>query len=66
MTSEGTVSLRKRLRIVLLCAVLQLGNLAGVPMRPDEIAELLHQMNQPKLANVLPTEDAAGDDPVPP
>ena len=26
----------------------------GAPMRPDEIRELMHQMNQPTLAHVLP------------
>jgi hypothetical protein len=34
-----------------------MGVLGGVPMRPDEIQELMHQMNQPALAHVLPTED---------
>jgi hypothetical protein len=52
----------KRLRIVLACAGLQLGVLMGVPMRPDEIKELMHQMNQPKLAHVLPGKDDEGGD----
>jgi hypothetical protein len=30
-------------------------------MRPDEIQALLHQMNQPTVAHVLPTEDEGGD-----
>ena len=56
------MSLKKRLRVVLACAALELGVLAGIPMRPDEIRELMHQMNQPKLAHVLPSEEDAGDD----
>jgi hypothetical protein len=58
------MSLAKRLRVIFLCATLQLGVLAGVPMRPDEIQELMNQINQPKLAHVLPTEEDDGDDPV--
>jgi hypothetical protein len=60
---EGFVSLKKRLRVFLACAGLELGVLMGVPMRPDQIAELMHQMNQPTLAHALPSEDDAGDDP---
>lgn len=57
------MSLLKRLRVVFVCLTLQVGVLAGVPMRPDDIRELMHQMNQPALAHVLPTEADEGDDP---
>jgi hypothetical protein len=40
-----------------------MGVLSGVPMRPDEIQDLLNQMNQPKMAHVLRTENDIGDDP---
>jgi hypothetical protein len=56
------VSLKKTLRAVLACAALELGVVAGVPMRPDDIRELMHQMNQPKLAHVLPSEENPGED----
>ena len=56
------MSLRERLRIVLACAALQIGVLVGVPMRPDQIKELMHQMNQPALAHVLPGKDDDGGD----
>jgi hypothetical protein len=56
------VSLKQRLRVLLTCAALEFGVLIGAPMRPDEIRELMHQMNQPKLAHVLRNEDDAGDD----
>jgi hypothetical protein len=55
--------MRSRLRVVLVCAALQMGVLSGVPMRPDEIRELMKQMNQPKMAHVLPGENGEGDDP---
>jgi hypothetical protein len=57
------VSLRKKLRVLFVCALLQMGVVAGVPMRPDEIEELLRQTNQPTLAHVLPTHADDGDDP---
>ena len=59
------MSFKKRLRVFLACAGLELGVLMGVPMRPDQIEELMHQMNQPKLAHVLRNEDDAGEPPDP-
>jgi hypothetical protein len=55
--------LRKKLRVLFVCAVLEWGVLVGAPMRPEEIEELMHQMNQPKLAQVLPAESDEGDGP---
>jgi hypothetical protein len=49
--------------------MLEFAALAGVPMRPEEIQELMRQMNQPKLAHVLRDENDSGDgdtDPEPP
>lgn len=57
------MSFGKRLRTVFVCAFLELGTLAGVPMRPQEIQELMQQMNAPKLAHVLPSEEDEGGDP---
>jgi hypothetical protein len=57
------VSLKKRLRTIFLCAALELGVLSGVPMRPEEIRALMNQINQPKVAHVLPSADQDGDDP---
>jgi hypothetical protein len=56
------VSLKKRLRVVLVCMALETGVLVGAPMRPEEIQSLLHQLNQPKLAHVVPSENDVGDD----
>ena len=55
------MSWKKKLRTLLVCVVLEMGVLSGAPMRPEEIEEMMHQMNQPKLAHVLPTEDEDGD-----
>jgi hypothetical protein len=57
------MSFARRLRVFFLCATLQVGVLAGVPMRPDEIQELMQQMNLPKLAKQLPCKEESGDDP---
>jgi hypothetical protein len=57
------VSLKERLRVVLACAALEFAVLIGAPMRPDQIQELMHQMNQPTIAHVLREDDDAGDDP---
>ena len=57
------MSLRKRLRTIVVCATLELAVLSGVPMRPEEIRALMEQLNQPKLAHALPAEEQSGDDP---
>ena len=61
-TSEDAVSLVYRLRVFVLCVALEMGVLSGAPMRPDEIQELMNQMNQPKMAHALPSENDEGDD----
>jgi hypothetical protein len=57
------VSFTARLRTILLCSVLQVGVIFGVPMPPERIQELMHHMNQPKLAHVLPADEDGGGDP---
>jgi len=57
------MSIASRLRVLVLCTALEMGVISGVPMRPGEIQELMNQMNQPKVAHVLPTENDSGSDP---
>ena len=57
------MSLKKRLRTILVCVALEFGVLSGVPMRPDEIRALMDQINQPKVAQTLPASEQPGDDP---
>ncbi len=57
------MSLKKRLRTIFLCVALELGVMSGVPMRPEEIRALMNQINQPKLAHVLPSEEEDGNGP---
>lgn len=47
------MSFQSRLRKLLLCCALQLGVLAGTPMRPEQIEELLRTMRQTKVVRTL-------------
>ena len=51
-----------RLRTILVCSMLEFAALTGLPMRPEEIEELMHSMNQPKLARTTPEESERSDD----
>ncbi len=55
------MSFVSRLRVFLVCVALEAGVLSGVPMRPDEIQDLMQQMNQAVLAHVLPSDDEGSD-----
>ena len=57
------MSLRHRLRVLTICLALQVGVVSGVPMTPDQVRELMNQMNRPKLAHVLPVPDDDSADP---
>ena len=50
------MSLKNRLRTIACCVVLQAATLIGVPMRPDQVQELMRSLNQPKLARTTPEE----------
>jgi hypothetical protein len=39
-----------------------MGVIAGVPMRPEQIRELMQTMNLPKIVRALPDERDSGDD----
>lgn len=56
-----TLVARKRLRTVLACSVLQLGTMLGIPMRAEQIDELMRTLNDPKRAHALPGQTEAGD-----
>jgi hypothetical protein len=49
------------LRTILTCALLQVGVLFGMPVRVEEVEELLRAMNQPKVAHTE-DQDASKDD----
>lgn len=55
------MSWKQRLRVLVACLTLEMGVVFGVPMRPEQIKELMHQMNQPALAHLLKEEADGGD-----
>ncbi len=56
------MSLTRRLRTVACCAILELGTLVGVPMRPEQIQDLMRSLSTPKMAHTTPEESHRGDD----
>jgi hypothetical protein len=60
------VSLKRRLRTLACCGLLEVGALFGMPMRPEQIQEFMQMLDEAKGAHVLPPEDHAGDPPAEP
>jgi hypothetical protein len=56
------MSIRHRLRTILVCMVLEWSALIGVPMRPEEIVDLMQTMNTPRVVLTNPDEHESGDD----
>ncbi len=52
----------RRLRLSLLCLTLGIGSITGVPMRAEEIEELMRRMNQPNVVHVLRDESDSDED----
>ena len=50
------MSVKYKLRKILLITSLGIGSLLGVPMSPEEIEELLCQLSQPKIEVVVEEE----------
>ena len=58
------VSIKRSLRTLVVCLPLAFGALTGMPMKPEEIEELMHNLNQPKITVTIPGESENGDDPI--
>jgi hypothetical protein len=52
--------MKQRLRTLLMCLPLLIGSVIGVPMRPEQIEELLHTKRQ-KVADIILDESVNGD-----
>jgi hypothetical protein len=48
----------------MFCGILAIASVGGARLRPEEVEELMHAMNQPKLAHTLPDDAENGDDPI--
>ena len=57
------MSMKYKLRTLLLCLPLLAGAFGGLRMRPEEIEDLMHAMNQQKIEYTIPVEGKNGDDP---
>lgn len=57
------MSMKRRLRTILTCALLEAGALMGAAMRVEQLQELLRALSQPKIARTDPKEDRYGDPP---
>jgi hypothetical protein len=57
--------MKKRFRKILLCLVLGMASQMGIPMRAEEIEELMRTMNQPKIVRKYAEEEERGDAPPP-
>ena len=55
------MSLTSRLRTVACCGILELGTLVGVPMRAEQIQDLMRALNAPMIAHTTPEEADRGD-----
>ena len=59
------MSVKQRLRTLVCCVTLEVGTLLGVPMRPEQIQDLMQTLNQPQIAQTNPDESDNGDGPEP-
>lgn len=50
------MSLKHRLRTLLMCLPLLFGAIGGMPMRPEEIEELMRTMNEQKVVMTMEDE----------
>ena len=57
------MTVKQRLRTLLCCIVFEIGALSGVPMRPEQIQDLMHTLNAPKIAQTNPERNTDGDNP---
>jgi hypothetical protein len=57
---------RSRFRTLFLCFVLEVGLIAGIPMRPDEIARLMRSLAGSQAEQKADPDEAAKGDGEPP
>jgi len=61
---EDLLPIKRKLRALFLGLILGMGSIAGMPMRPEEIEELMHSMNQTRICQVIREEhNDAGEPP---
>ena len=56
------MSIKRRLRMLMLCLPLLLGAGMGMQMRPEEIEELMHSANQQTITYTIPGDGETPDE----
>jgi hypothetical protein len=56
------MSLRSKLAKAVFCGMLACASIGGLPLRAEEVEELLQAVNQPKIAHSIPEDAENGDD----
>lgn len=56
------MSIKQALRSLLFTGAVGVGLALGAPLNPNQIEELLHQLNQPKVAHVIRQQNEDDDD----
>lgn len=56
--------LRSRFAKVVFCGLLGLGTMGGAQIRPEELDDLLRQMNDAKVTQIMAADRDEGDEPV--
>ena len=55
------MSLKRRLRTLACCSMLEIAALFGIPMPPEKIQEFMQALNEQKVAHTLPEEKDKGE-----
>ena len=56
------MSIKHKLRMLLLYLPLLAGSLSGVPMRPEDTDQIMEALNEEKIEYVIPDDSENGDD----
>jgi hypothetical protein len=56
------VSIKLKLRMLLFYLPLLAGSLSGVPMRPEDMDQIMEALNQERIEYVIPDDSENGDD----
>ncbi len=56
------MSIKLKLRMLLLYLPLLAGSLSGVPMRPEDMDQIMEALNQERIEYVIPGDSENGDD----
>jgi hypothetical protein len=56
------VSIKRKLRMLLLYLPLLAGSLSGVPMRPEDTDQIMEALNEERIEYVVPDDSENGDD----